>query len=469
MSTPAATAALAAVIGRRIDFPTWLPPMLVKELREGLRTRGFVGTLVGFQVVMTVFLIFAVAGGSASTSYGLLQGAFWVTVGIQLLLVTPARALAGLRVELDSRWVDLLMLTRLTAWRVVLGKWISLLGQSALVVFALLPYGVARYFFGSVDLVGEGATIAWMFLGSAVLTAAALWSSALPKIARIGIGLAVLLSWQTVPFVGFAFGRMGPGMVAFSAPNVAVLLFDALIVLGICLVGAVRRLAPKAETPTGTARLLPWLALLPTPFLRSSDLLAQLGFTALVIGCVGALEMARGDQPMAIHWRRWSQRGTLGRIVARFVQPGWASAMEWVLLAAAVAALGGLAAPDGWKIGLVGLHGAVALIFPALLLSWASRRFTQRAAGYWLVLGAPSLLAAVASAASGFGPVNAVTDIVFNVLPISAFWATLTQQTPPSAGILAVQITVAVVVLALAWWRAAPYRRQRIEFDRAAL
>src|SRR5690242_19510327 len=123
---------LEAVIAKRIDFPTWLPAMLEKELREGLRQRGFVAALVGFQVIMTLFLIFAVAGGSGSMSYATLQNAYWLMLGAQLLIITPLRAVAGLQAELDARFIDLLMLTRLTAWRIVLGKWFSLFAQGVL-------------------------------------------------------------------------------------------------------------------------------------------------------------------------------------------------------------------------------------------------------------------------------------------------------------------------------------------------
>src|SRR6185436_10235188 len=125
---------IEASIARRVDFPTWLPAMLVKELRQGLRARGFVGTLVGFQVVMTLFTVFAIAGGTGSSSFEILQGAYWAMLNLQLLLITPIRAMAGLQAELETRSIDLLLLTRLTAWRVVLGKWCSLLVQAALLV-----------------------------------------------------------------------------------------------------------------------------------------------------------------------------------------------------------------------------------------------------------------------------------------------------------------------------------------------
>ena len=36
------------------DFPTWVPAVLVKELRQGLHTRGFFAIVVLFHAVMVV-------------------------------------------------------------------------------------------------------------------------------------------------------------------------------------------------------------------------------------------------------------------------------------------------------------------------------------------------------------------------------------------------------------------------------
>ena len=63
---PSATPGVGNAILTR-DFPRWLPPMLVKELRQGLRMRGFVATLVGFQVLMLVLTLIALNSQSASS------------------------------------------------------------------------------------------------------------------------------------------------------------------------------------------------------------------------------------------------------------------------------------------------------------------------------------------------------------------------------------------------------------------
>lgn len=474
MTTAAATIKPGETpVARRVDFPTWLPAMLVKELREGLRAKGFVGTLVGFQVIMTLFTIFAVAGGSGSASFGLLQGAYWVMLTVQLLLITPGRAITGLQAELDTRAIDLLLLTRLTAWRVVLGKWISLLVQAALLVVAMLPYGVARYFFGSVDLAGEVKLIALLFAGSAVITAAALWSSALPKVARVAVGIGVVFAWQFIPGMNLALnlmmgsGRGGRGLspgAGLTGPALWLLLFNAALVLAICLVGAVRKLAPRAESQSGLMRVLPLLAIVPVPFLSLGMAAGQTAVAGVLFVVVAAFELARAEEPMGCHWRAWSRYGFIGRSIGRFVQPGWASAMEWLLVIAAAVAIGGYATPQPWKVVQLAMLGAEALLFPVLLLTFMSGQFTQRAAGYVLVLGGASLIAAVGTASASVMKMNELADLTLMLLPISSFWASIGARTPPSTAVLTAQGIIAALVIGGTWLRARPYRRQRLEF-----
>ncbi len=463
-----------ALIAQRLDFPTWLPAMLVKELRQGLRARGFVGSLVAFQVIMTLFTVFAIAGGTGSASFGILQGAYWVVLNVQLLVITPARALAGLQAELEARSVDLLLLTRLTGWRIVLGKWISLLVQAALLVVAMLPYGVARYFFGSVDLAGEAKLIALLFGGSAVLTAGALWSSAMPKIGRVAIGLAVVLLWGQANLGSMAMmmmgGRAGRGPSPFppmTGSSLWLIVFDGALILVICLVGAVRKLAPPAENQAPILRTLPLLSFIPAWFVGFRLATGQLAFGAILLGFVAALELARSEEPMGGHWRVWARRGGWGRIVGRFVQPGWASALEWLLLIALLVALAGLASSERAKIARIALLATEALVFPALLLTWMSSQFTQRAAGYVLVLSGASLIAAVGAASASSVGIHRLADITLWLLPIASFWSSMFSQTAPPFPVLIAQLVIAAAVLGLAWWRGQPYRRQRREFEAA--
>lgn len=481
LSTPAA---LEALIARRIDFPTWLPAMLVKELRQGLRQRGFVVALFGFQVLMTLFLAFAVAGGVGSQSFDLLQGAYWTMIAAQLLVIIPARALTGLQSELDARWVDLLLLTRLTPWRVVLSKWVSLLVQAALLLIAMLPYGVARYFFGSVDLVEETQRLATLFAASGMLIAIALWCSALPKVARAVLVLPVIAALWLVPdifgyVVNASFSPRGGMSGPTVGPSVWLVIFDLCLVLALCLTGAVRRLAPAAESQTLVTRLLPLAAFLPLPLLAPQHAGWQLQFAILFFTFIAVLELGRQEEPLESHWLTWSRRGIAGRLVGRFVQPGWASATEWVLVPTAVWGVvsafltssfpvaANFTARVDWQICTLPLFVAEALLFPVLLFSWLGRHFSHRLVGYLLVFLGMTVLSLVATGGGSSVSTLNFTDRLLALLPVGSFWTTYALKEIPPSPIPVLQVVIAVGVIAGVWWRARPYRLQRRIFATA--
>lgn len=481
----AAPSALEALIARRIDFPTWLPAMLVKELRQGLRQRGFVGALLGFQVVMTIFLAFAVAGGTGSASFNTLQGAYWLVISVQLLVLIPARALTGLQSELDSRWVDLLLLTRLTPWRVVLSKWVSLLVQAALLLVAMLPYGVARYFFGSVDLVEEAQRLAMLFAASGMLTAIALWCSALPKIARAMLVVPVIAAFMAIPDALDYVVNMGarsPIMAASrsGAQPVWLLIFNLLLLLVLCLTGAVRRLAPAAESQTLLTRALPLLGFLPLPFLALQDARWQLDSALALFVFVAALELGRQEEPLESHWLAWSRRGLAGRLVGRLVQPGWASALEWLLVVFAVWGVvsaflvnalpvaANFTALANWRLTTLPLFAAAALLFPVLLFSWLGRHFTHRLVGYLIVFLGMTALSLVATGLASSASTLNLGDRILMLLPVGSFWTTIAAKVIPPQPIPVLQVVIAVAVIAGVWWRARPYRLQRRVFETAS-
>jgi hypothetical protein len=173
------------------DFPSWLPPMLVKELRQGLRARSFVSGMVTIHTGMALLLgwVLLHPGRELAGAAEAVRGALWFIAAALLLLLTPRRA-EGLGAELKERTLDPLLLTQLDGTRIVLSKWASLLAQAALVVVALLPYGLLQYFVGEMDVLRDMTTLAALVFGSAVLTAVALMFSTLARWQTMVVGLA---------------------------------------------------------------------------------------------------------------------------------------------------------------------------------------------------------------------------------------------------------------------------------------
>lgn len=177
---------------RSLDFPIWVPSALVKELRQGLRTSAFIIMTSMFPALMALFFLFSFITNPADekpyVSPTGCNAIFWMGLSIILLLVMPIRALSSVREELVSRNSELLLLTRQSAGRIILGKWISFMAQSLIIAFISLPFCLIRYYYGQIDLMQDLTMFIFIYLGSGVLVAFSLWASALPSLLRVIIG-----------------------------------------------------------------------------------------------------------------------------------------------------------------------------------------------------------------------------------------------------------------------------------------
>jgi hypothetical protein len=486
LSIPPPLPTSAAAIVRR-DFPGWLSPMLVKELRQGLRTRGFVAALMIFQTVMLVLMLGALAAQSTISisgrpMTGMTTGFFWTLMLVQLIVVTPARALGGLQLEVESRTLDLLMLTRLNAWRVVLGKWISLLVQGALLLLAMLPYLVVRYFTDNADVLADfGRCLAMLGL-CGVLTAAGLWASGIAKLLRVAIVILLVFGAQALGVTltarmfgtGSPFGRIGVGTV-FDSPFIII---DAVLLTAFFLVSAVRNIAPPAENHSFFVRMLPVVLLLTVPLAQvfgAHDIaLQQLMIGAIFLAFVVVFELALARQPMPPHWREWRRRGPVLRFVGRASMPGWPSGLLWGVGAAALWALLALIhipngsvssrhdAEQAAHFALLALGG---LTFPVVLRSLWGRLPGSPLFIFFAGLALPALLALFSVWLAEGTPIR-FTGVrsVMQVLPVSSFLLGLdTRRITPFTSAAAATIAIATVAFAL--WQARGYWRLITEFD----
>jgi hypothetical protein len=456
----------------RNDFASWLPAMLVKELRQGLRTRGFVGAFIAFQVLMAIAMM-TVAAQSASISPGARSGAFaaangffWTLITVALLLVTPGRALGSLKLEMTSRTVDLLLLTQLSAWRIVTGKWLSLMAQAVLLLVSLLPYGIVRYFAGSVDLVNDAVQCATLLGGAALLTAAGLW----------GAGLGRFVGLLGVVFGLFAFGSGGRffasltgggspfGTLRLPPGGAGLVWFDGALVLVFFLVAAVRNIAPPAENHTLLTRLLPVLALLPVPLIvalagpgaaAGGQLLFAGGFLLLVC----ATQLASYDLPMGVHFRAARQRPAGLRVFLRMTLPGWPSAllytlfvtMLWVGCAALLPATGKTS--PIW----IGVLALTALVTPCLVMAVAPRPARFGASIYLVTLITAGGLTPLCFAFIAMAPKLVWLKGLVAMLPVSSLLMAFIEPDAASGAQVAFMGALPLVIVGVAWWQARPY------------
>lgn len=323
-------------MGTLRDFPDWLPPMLVKEFRQGLRAGSFVSLLVALHLGVVLVEAFGLAASVRSESTQFVGTFFWGAAYAVLFVGAPLRALLSLHAERESRTLELLGAAGVSGTRLAWGKWVSLMTQSGLMAVSLLPYFALRYYMGGVDLALDLRVLALAFSVSGICVAAALVASGLRRAFARGAMGAVFC-------VGFLI-YWGGGSALLSDPS-ALATFNqmqwewSLIVGGSLLtVVVLLRLAGDAVGPVSdNGAVLSRLLLLPgwaaavVPGLRGVEevfvgYLWVLGLLSLVvfIWYLGELRVFEA------HLRPFGRAGAVGRVVSVFLLPNWVGSL-WIL------------------------------------------------------------------------------------------------------------------------------------------
>lgn len=375
------------------DFKDWLSPMLVKELRQGTRSRIFMAAFFLTQVLMilsTILDLTSSANGDTNGMTAMLNGVFWFMISVPVLLLTPIRGFASLHGEIKERTLELVFLTRLSAWRIAAGKWTALMVQALLLICGVLPYVLLRYFLGGVDILGDLQSLFFLLIGCGILTGFTVAlspyeSKLLRGLLVIGMffGFIMLLFWFiALATEGASAGLMGSAAALFYLATA--LIVPAVIVL-LLEIGAAR-IAPAAENHAIRKRLIGIYFLL-----AGAGLILGGADAEAVIPCVLALlaivvidALGENQEFNRTIYRPFLKRGAVGRCLGLFFTPGWASASWYVLLLAVIGGAGiALADSPGNQLLRISFLGA--LIFPAALIRFFAPR-TQHFLGFYIAI-----------------------------------------------------------------------------------
>ncbi len=314
--------------GRNLD--DWLSPILVKELRQGMRARVFV---ISF-LMLQVFLVFLVLGNvAAQGDYSTLQfqnSFFWVIVGFALLVLMPMRGLVTVSMEVKNHTLETIMLTRLTAWRVIFGKWSALFAQSLLFVSAVLPYVFLRYFVGGDDVVSDLKGLLFLLWLSGVLIAAGIAISAVGNpVIRVVVLVAIIILMVSGATDSFAFRGL-----EFPAILVWLCVFGLFIPAVLFEITA-SVIAPAAENHAFRRRvlgLLFYLVSCAVAWLMHESFRVGIIIPLVVLIGICYFELSERPRllPRLIH--SMAGKGLLGKIAALFLVPGWPSGLLFSLV-----------------------------------------------------------------------------------------------------------------------------------------
>jgi len=378
------------------DFPDRLSPMVVKELRQGMRTRAFAIVMLTLHLVLVLLTLLGGGGGNSEIAHAWFDG----IVTLVLCIILPLRGFSAVADEIRAGTLDMLALTRLSPWRIVFGKWLSIAAQSLLIALSILPYVVARYVHGGLDLFGEmlalgGKTLAGLVLAAfivALSTQRNFWLRLLVVGLPMLMGGCGMMSYMMMSRVG----GMSPGtrlsisgsFSAFTADGVTgVLLVLAYAVWAVFyfLSLAATRIAPAASLLSVPKRLVHLAALAVACVIGWSQ-----GNAMAAGGLIGFIMLDVLTEPVNTVpsvYAAFYRRGLPGRLGMWLLAPGWVTGFLFtVLLTAGTAALafstGGpelamlvfITACGTWMVAaLVQLLPRArqgADLFPAFLLWW---------------------------------------------------------------------------------------------------
>ncbi|MDB6138961.1 MAG: hypothetical protein JWO94_2033, partial [Verrucomicrobiaceae bacterium] len=338
------TIALPSPVNAEIrDFADWLPPILVKELRQGLRARAFVGGFVAVQTAMIVLLGLRLLDTAAAGQYlpENIDEYQWLVIGFALLILLPLRGLTAISEETRQNTLPLMQLTQMGSMRLVCGKWLALVSQTLLLVVAILPYQVLTYFFGEVDVIENIEILGGLLLESLVLTALCIaFSPANIFVRMVMLGLAFLPVGATVVgFVEHISNGGGSGFLSSSGPAVSwvvMFVFAALAAIVFLLAVAAARISHGAENAAARIRGIA-LAIMAGSMIGICLGDASQCFVWVILSMPmlmwAAMEaMTEHASGLPSLYVPWVKRGRWGEGLGRIFYPGWGTGVLFVLL-----------------------------------------------------------------------------------------------------------------------------------------
>lgn len=391
------------------DFPDRLSPMLVKELRQGLRTRSFVIVFMTLQAILAIVLLAAGATGSDDNSGQIISNIIFIFFSIAVIIIQPMRGIAALSSEVKGNTIDMMSLTRLSAWRIVTGKWFAIVSQSALILVTIVPYLILRYFFGGMNLFGEIMLLTLIFLTSAALTAVTVGLSASGSVILRSVLPLIGLLIGAVTLFGMMFGMRssGSGLAEAVSLSTKESQIGVSLYLATCaymgyffLSAGTSIIAPYAENHSTLRRLISLFVTLVAVILGSMDFTPEdaLPFIFTLILCpvfaISLMEFAPPDSPT---YSRFARFGFAGKLAGFFLLPGWATGVFFCALLALISAIpfalndGGYG-DDHYMFGLICL---ASILFPAVLVNLFRTQGPQRVSNYVLFFLGSGILATV--------------------------------------------------------------------------
>lgn len=205
----------AETLGDRVN------PILIKETRQALKSRQFVVT---FSVLLVASFGWTVAGSlsmmpliyTTPSAPRMLIG-YYLLLALPMLLVVPLAAYRSLEAEIDDGTLELLSITALSPWQIVLGKLASASLQMMLYLIALFPCVAYAYTLRGVDLPTVAVMMSTLIVAALTLTVMALSFAPLAR-GRTGRISTLLVVLSVLLLAEYLVGAAMIGMILYGNP-----------------------------------------------------------------------------------------------------------------------------------------------------------------------------------------------------------------------------------------------------------
>ncbi|MEM6468720.1 MAG: ABC transporter permease [Planctomycetota bacterium] len=328
-------------------------PILVKETRQALKSRQFVVT---FSLILFAALAWTI-GGSLSLmpqiytvpSAQRMMTGYYAVLALPMLLVVPLAAYRSLESEIDDGTLELLSISTLTPWQIVLGKLGSASLQMLLYFITLFPCLAYAYTLRGVDLPSTLLLVGILALVGILLTVIGLFFAPLAR-ARTGRIASLLALIFLLVSAEYGVGSLSIGMIWYGNPlPPATIIFAVFASIAIAmalghllLTATAAQLTPETENRSTSLRLsmLAFTAVVVVTMTLALLILQVNGIPVYVSGTiiiallwtVGGSMIVGESATMTPRIRRELPNSFFARVLLTWITPGPTTGLVFVVL-----------------------------------------------------------------------------------------------------------------------------------------
>jgi hypothetical protein len=204
-----------------------LNPLLVKEVRQSLKSRQFSITFTAVLCLSWLWSIAGIARLGPGVSYGAngpeIFFGYYLILAFPLILIVPYSAFRSLIAEREDNTYELVAITTLRPRQIVAGKLGSAVAQMAVYFSAVAPCLAFTYLLRGIDVPTIGWIMFYTFLASLGFSLCALLLATIAKEKHWQVMLAVViivvLFWAFTTAVGICHTRLRFARLPFTNPE----------------------------------------------------------------------------------------------------------------------------------------------------------------------------------------------------------------------------------------------------------